>query len=73
MDFASDASTGARIFRVAEAPAVILPSMTPIPTSPPSAPLRIVPVADAAALGEFIAVPRGIFKSDPVMDRAADP
>jgi hypothetical protein len=39
--------------------------MTPIPTPPPSAPLRIVAVADAAALGEFIAVPRGIFESDP--------
>ena len=51
---------------MAEAPTVISLSMTPIPTSPPSAPLRIVAVADAAALGEFIAVPRSIFKSDPV-------
>lgn len=39
--------------------------MTPIPTPPPSASLRIVAVHDAAALADFIAVPRGIFKADP--------
>ncbi len=39
--------------------------MTPIPTSPPSASLRIVAVHGAAALDDFIAVPRGIFKADP--------
>jgi hypothetical protein len=44
---------------------MISPSMTPIPTSPPSAPLRIVAVDGAAALDDFIAVPRAIFESDP--------
>ena len=39
--------------------------MTPIPTPAPSAPLRIVEVNGASALGDFIAVPRGIFESDP--------
>ena len=39
--------------------------MTPIPTSPPSASLRIVAVHGAAALDDFIAVPSGIFKADP--------
>lgn len=39
--------------------------MTAIPTSTPSAPLRIVAVGDAAALDDFIAVPCGIFASDP--------
>jgi hypothetical protein len=39
--------------------------MTPIPTPAPSAPLRIVAVDDASAMGDFIAVPRGIFESDP--------
>jgi GNAT superfamily N-acetyltransferase len=39
--------------------------MTPNLPPAPSAPLRIVPVEGAAALGNFIAVPRGIFKSDP--------
>jgi len=39
--------------------------MTPIPTSPPSASLRIVAVQGAAALDDFIAVPSGIFRSDP--------
>jgi len=39
--------------------------MSPIPTSIPSAPLRISAVENAAAMGEFIAVPGGIFGSDP--------
>ena len=39
--------------------------MTPTATSSPSALLRILAVADAAALGDFIAVPRSIFASDP--------
>jgi GNAT superfamily N-acetyltransferase len=39
--------------------------MTPIPTSPPRASLRIVAVQGAAALDDFIAVPRGVFRSDP--------
>lgn len=39
--------------------------MTPIPTSPPSAPLHVVAVDGVAALNDFIAVPRAIFESDP--------
>lgn len=43
--------------------------MTPIPSPAPSAPLRVVAVDDAAALGDFIAIPDGIFESDPAWIR----
>lgn len=42
-----------------------LPSMTPNPTSTLPASLRIVAVKDGAALDDFIAVPCGVFASDP--------
>jgi len=44
---------------------VTSPSMTPPPPLTPFIPLRIVAVGDAAALDDFIGVPRPIFESDP--------